>query len=85
MILIGIGVVAFLAMRAYQAIARSDPEGTKTKVGAVLQAAELVRVLAAFVTSLFFVLQGRFRPALLPVTIGTRRLSFGNRDTEEDD
>ena len=85
MILIGIGVVAFLALRAYQDAARIDPEGTKARVGAIFQAAEMVRVLAAFVTSLFFVLQGRFRPAVLPITVGSRRLSFGSRDNDEDD
>ena len=86
MIIIGIGIAALLAIRAYKAMAAADPDGTKTKVDAIFQCAEMVRTLAAFATSFFFVLQGRYRPvvATTPTQIGTQRLAFGAAASDGD-
>lgn len=82
MIIIGIGIAAFLAWRTYDELSRTNPEGMRAGVVRIFQGAELVRILAAFVTSLFYVLGGNFRPVGQPLR--ATRLSFGRCASDED-
>jgi hypothetical protein len=78
MTIIAIAVAALAALKTYQRAERLDPEGTRSKVESIWQGAELVRTIAAFITSLFYVLKGMFRPVgqIQPRQGG---LSFGSR------
>lgn len=73
-----IGVAAIAAIKAYNRMSARDAEGTQTRVEAIFQGAEMLRTIAAFVTSLFYVLKGQFRPVgqLQPRQGG---LAFGSR------
>lgn len=85
MIIIGIGLAAFLALRAYQAMVATDPEGTKGKVDVLFQGAEMIRILAVFATSFFYVIRGTFRPVGLVARGGTARLPFGGQTASDAD
>lgn len=87
MILIGLGIAAFVALRVYRAAMARDPEGTRAKVDVLFQGVELVRTLAVFVTSFFCVLRGNFRPVGQAVQLrqGTTRLSFGGQTASDDE
>jgi hypothetical protein len=76
--IIAIGIAAIAAVKTYDRAAKADPEGTHTKVESWFQGAELLRTIAAFVTSLFYVLRGHFRPVgqVQPRQGG---LAFGSR------
>lgn len=85
MIFIGIGIAAFMALRTYQAMVAADPDGTGNKVDQTLQVMEMIRVLAAFATSFFFVLRGNFRPIGLVARGSSARLAFGSQTASDTD
>jgi hypothetical protein len=57
-----IGLAALGALTAYNHQNEADPEGTHEHVNGIFQGAELIRTVAAFVTSIFLVFRGSFRP-----------------------
>lgn len=79
MTIIAIALAAFAALKTYQYAEKQDPEGTQSKVEAIWQGAELLRTFAAFITSLFYVLKGQFRPAGQVQPRQGGGLSFGSR------
>lgn len=62
MIIIGIALAAWGSIKTYNRLVDKDPEGTHQKVESFFQGAEMLRTIAAFVTSVFYVLRGVFRP-----------------------
>lgn len=60
--IIAIGLAAIAAIKTYNRMSVADPVGTHTRVESVFQGAEMLRTIAAFVTSLLNVLKGNFRP-----------------------
>lgn len=81
--IIAIGLAAIAAVKAYNRMLAADPEGTHTRVESVFQGAELLRTIAAFVTSLLYVLKGNYRPVgqIQPRQGG---LSFGRVASDPD-
>lgn len=76
--IISIGVAAIAAIKTYNRMSHQDPDGTQSRVESIFQGAEMLRTIAAFVTSVFYVLKGQFRPVgqLQPRQGG---LTFGSR------
>ena len=79
MTIITIALAAYAALKTYQHAEKRDPEGTQSRVDAIWQGAELLRTFAAFITSLFYVLKGQFRPAGQIQPRQTGGLAFGSR------
>ena len=78
MFLIGIGIAAFLARKAYDHMVEVNPEGTRSGIDRIFQGAELIRTIAAFITSMFLIFRGQFRPSVLS------RTRFGQAASDEE-